>query len=185
MEIEKTISSSIFTSTSSSTSSSSFTVTDPTSISPEQREKARIVVFTDSSCFEVENISQKGCEKLINLFFDYMDSGSAIPEFNSLKSATSNSNINSLNSTSDSDSDSNISGSGSNGSSDISNSSNSSSNITGITSIFDLDADYEILTHSAFSQPNLMELSRVLSASELAVLKKEKKARAWEFSRYV
>ena len=183
MEIEKTISS----------TSTLTTVTDLTSISREQRETARIVVFTDSTCFEVENISQKGCEKLLNLFFDYLDSGSNIPEFSSLKSTTSNSDSSSINSTSDSNSNisgsssssSGSNGSGSNTSSNGISGSDNSSNITGITSIHDLDADYEILIDAPFSQPSLMELSRVLTASELTVLKKEKKARAWEFARYV
>ena len=43
---------------------------------------------------------------------------------------------------------------------------------------------FEFLENEEYFQRNLMDLSRSLSKSETAQLEMERKARAWEFSRY-
>ena len=42
--------------------------------------KGRIVVYGDSACFEIQPKSRAGCEKLLSLFLDFVDSGSLIPK---------------------------------------------------------------------------------------------------------
>ena len=133
------------TSSSSSSSSSSLLSSTP---------RGRIVVYGDSSCFEISSSteSEKGCRELFNTFLNFTSTGSLLRD---LENTNENENKNK---------NKNIGDLGSTLGTELSH--------------------YELLTKNRYFEPLLMNMSQPMSKTEKLALKTERRGRAWEFSRY-
>jgi hypothetical protein len=141
------LSASFSSSTSSSSSSSLLSSTLP--------PRGRIVVYGDSSCFEISSSteSNEGCKELLNTFLNFTSTGSLLRDLENI-----NKNINK-------NENENIGDYGSILGTELS--------------------QYELLTKIRYFEPLLMNVSQPMSKAEKLALKTERRGRAWEFSRYV